>query len=575
MTADKTFLGLCFTRHQLTALECEIVAALILSRLALLSARGCKAVVEALNLDCGRTMAATRAISEHGRLSRAGLVSIDNPEADFEDRVAHVSDSFFASVVSGRNLMGRGLPVRTEDEMYKHFGQFTGTLRKIKDMSNQYYRSSFGGQERINCRRRVNSLLSGLEETLRQHKDWKLSVFRKHHQLGQKEWTIFLALLGKELGHVEATDDMFLGRGLAQIVSTHDFEMTLHLDLLKSDGTLIARQIVRPCGGRDETLRNDSSEIAETEFELTPNSCSALELEKRNRKRTDRRSGARDPVIRLSQLALGEEVHQALGMAMTHARNAKTLTQTWGLGEMIPYGRSVTLLFSGPPGTGKTACAEALAFELEKQILVANYAEIQSCWVGESEKNIVRVFNEARKKNAVLFWDEADAMFFDRDTASRTWEVRDVNVLLQELERYEGVCVLATNRKITLDKALERRITLKVEFNRPDRAMRRQIWTKIIPPKLPMTADVDMDRLSAEELSGGEIKNVVLNAARLALEEHPKGPVRMRHFLKAVEMETRGKWSEGGGPVIGFGQPGRFRSAPGVSCRAGCGGSGR
>ena len=225
----------------------------------------------------------------------------------------------------------------------------------------------------------------------------------------------------------------------------------------------------------------------------------------------------------------------------------------WGLGETISYGRSIVLMFSGPPGVGKTATAEALADELGKPILVADYSKVQNCFVGQTEKNIVRVFREAKDQNAVLFWDEADAMFYDRDSASRNWEVRDVNVLLQQVERFAGICILATNRKVTLDKALQRRITLKVEFNRPDRGERRRIWAKLLPRKLPLARDVDLDTLCQTDLSGGEIKNVVLNAARLALQRSETGPVTMNDFRAAIEMERKGAWNGSERAPIGFG----------------------
>lgn len=184
--------------------------------------------------------------------------------------------------------------------------------------------------------------------------------------------------------------------------------------------------------------------------------------------------------------------------------------------------------------------------------MVANYAEIQNCFVGQTEKNIVRIFREATEADAVLFWDEADAMFYDRDSAMRSWEVRDVNVLLQELERFPGVCILATNRKGTLDKALERRITLKIEFERPDRALRERIWRKTIPSGMPVGGDVDLRVLAEKDLTGGEIKNVVLNAARIALARNKKGPVGMADFEEALRLECSGQWSRKRNGQIGF-----------------------
>ncbi len=160
-----------------------------------------------------------------------------------------------------------------------------------------------------------------------------------------------------------------------------------------------------------------------------------------------------------------------------------------------------------------------------------------------------------------LFWDEADAMFFDRSAAVRTWEAREVNVLLQEMERFEGVCVLATNRVVSLDPALERRISMKVRFERPDLEMRRQIWHVLLPRAVPLAGDVRVDALAQEDLTGGEIKNVILNASRLALWRSDKGPVSMADFREAVRMEVEGKWNKGSGE-IGFRRSGCTVTAP-------------
>ena len=241
-----------------------------------------------------------------------------------------------------------------------------------------------------------------------------------------------------------------------------------------------------------------------------------------------------------------------MALALDHVRNSKRLMEGWGLGDAFAYGTGVTMLFHGAPGTGKTATAEAIARELGKPLLVADYSKIQNCFVGQTEKNIVSTFSKAGQHGAVLLWDEADAMFFDRDTASRTWEVRDVNVLLQAIERFEGVCILATNRKATLDSAFERRITAKVEFPRPDRALREAIWRKLLPERLPLAADVDIAHLSRADLAGGEIKNVILNASRLACGRSSGSCVTAGDFEHALEMETRERWTHPSSNRIGF-----------------------
>ncbi len=127
-----------------------------------------------------------------------------------------------------------------------------------------------------------------------------------------------------------------------------------------------------------------------------------------------------------------------------------------------------------------------------------------------------------------------------------------MNVLLQELEQFEGICILCTNRKMTLDPALERRISLKVEFERPTGPMRAHIWRKLVPQKLPLADDVDFERLAQHDLTGGEIKNAVFNAARIALMRAPRGSVAMGDFEQAVAMEVSGRWAKNGSRSIGF-----------------------
>lgn len=143
-------------------------------------------------------------------------------------------------------------------------------------------------------------------------------------------------------------------------------------------------------------------------------------------------------------------------------------------------------------------------------------------------------------------------MFADRGSLTHNWEMRQANVLLQEIERFEGVCILATNREITLDSALERRITVKVRFDRPDSVLRERIWRKLLPHQLPLGPDVDLGTLGREDLSGGEIKNVILNAARIALHRCSGGPVTMEDFRQAVQMEHTGRFLENRRSLIGF-----------------------
>ena len=551
-TADRLILSRTFHRHRLDRIEREILAALVLGRLGLLGRTPFfpHDLIKILALPSDKVLETIGKLMEHGRLYRAELISFEEVRGELDNRPIVIADSLYQALLVGKKQVDVGFPVRTEAELFDYLARITLALSSRADALDSMRPPAFRSDGRVE-NRGIAKLVGELKKTLSRKPRWALSVFWKKHPLNEEEQVIFLALLGKELGHLDPADRLFSGKGLARAASTRQFEVPSKLRLLSSTGTLVAGELIQPSGGVGETISDDTDDIGETEFELTQKSLEMLGLHTRHKTRT-RRNEIREPKIALDQLVLSEATRTAINMALTHARCQKTLIQEWGIGGLISYGRNVTLLFYGPPGTGKTACAEALARELGKSILVVNYAEIQNCFVGQTEKNIVRAFNEAKRSGAVLFWDEADAMFYDRDSSFRNWEVRDVNVLLQELEWFDGICVLATNRRLTLDKALERRITLKVEFERPNEAMRRQIWQKLLPRNFPLGADVNLDKLSRRDLSGGEIKNVVLNAARLALQSRDQGPVRMEDFLQATEMEVRGKWNEESREPVGF-----------------------
>jgi SpoVK/Ycf46/Vps4 family AAA+-type ATPase len=200
--------------------------------------------------------------------------------------------------------------------------------------------------------------------------------------------------------------------------------------------------------------------------------------------------------------------------------------------------------FAGPPGTGKTICAEAIAHALGQKLLVVDYAEAESMWFGETPKNIVATFRAATEQGAVLFFDEADAIATRRSAGVPLPHDREsnltVNVLLRELEAFNGVVIFATNLAANFDPAFERRIRSHVLFEMPGVEERARIWElQIHPKKTPLASDVDFRRLAERyTVSGGDIKNAVLKAAAAAATE--PGPeigkrIYQRHFESAVE----------------------------------------
>jgi SpoVK/Ycf46/Vps4 family AAA+-type ATPase len=232
-----------------------------------------------------------------------------------------------------------------------------------------------------------------------------------------------------------------------------------------------------------------------------------------------------------------------LNEALTQVHSYSLIFEEWGLGERHPTGTALAFNFAGPPGTGKTICAEAIANHLGKRLLLVRYAELESMWVGEAPKNVAAIFRMAQEEDAVLFFDEADAIAARRSMDVSQGSQREsnitVNVLLQELERFGGVVIFATNLAANFDPAFERRIRTHVLFELPDIAEREQIWQVQLHERTPLAADVNFRELAERyQVSGGDIRNAVLKAALAAASED--GPdaskrIQQRHFVRAIE----------------------------------------
>jgi len=240
-----------------------------------------------------------------------------------------------------------------------------------------------------------------------------------------------------------------------------------------------------------------------------------------------------------SDLVLPEERMQQLRELVNGMKFRHVVHERWGFGERLSLGKGLAVLFAGPSGTGKTMAAEVIAGELGLDLFKIDLSAVVSKYIGETEKNLARIFAEAETCNAILFFDEADALFGKRS------EVRDAHdryanietaYLLQRLEAYEGLVILATNLKKNMDEAFVRRLALAVEFPLPGEADRRRIWHRIFPRATPLQPGLDLDGLGRRfEFSGGNIRNVALAAAFLAAADG--GVVGMPHILRASQRE--------------------------------------
>src|SRR5687768_16276908 len=224
-------------------------------------------------------------------------------------------------------------------------------------------------------------------------------------------------------------------------------------------------------------------------------------------------------------VVLPPATRRALSSALSQVTQQDLIFNRWGFGERHPTGLALAFNFAGPPGTGKTICAEAIAHSLGRRLLLVRYAELESLWMGETPKNVAAIFRTARDERAVLLFDEADAIAARRSTSVDHGSQREsnavVSVLLQELEWYNGVVIFATNLAANFDPAFERRIRTHVLFEMPGAAERAQIWrVQMHPSRTPLADDVDF-RVLAERyaVSGGDIRNAVLKAALAAAAE--------------------------------------------------------
>ena len=247
------------------------------------------------------------------------------------------------------------------------------------------------------------------------------------------------------------------------------------------------------------------------------------------------------PTAPLSALVLPEPMMDDMRAIIAAHQSWPSLMGAWGLAERASTGRCIACLFAGEPGTGKTFAAEAIAAELGKPLQMVNLPSITSKWVGETERNIQRLFSQAQLSGAVLLFDEADTLFGARvEAKSSNDHSRNMltGALLQELDRYSGLVILTTNLSGNIDRAFGRRLMFQLDFPRPDVAAREALWRGMMPTTLPVEDDVDVAELAEVfELTGGEIKNVVLRAAAAGWNDQKL--VTLEHLEDACKREYR------------------------------------
>lgn len=246
-----------------------------------------------------------------------------------------------------------------------------------------------------------------------------------------------------------------------------------------------------------------------------------------------------DTAYTWEDLKLPAPLKQALREVCAHVEHQGLVLDGWGLRRKFPYGRCVSVLFSGPPGTGKTMAAQVLASMLGLELYKVDLSQIADKYIGETEKRLKQVFDQAEKSNMVLFFDEADALLGKRTEVKESkdrYANTEVAYLLQRMEEYSGIAVMATNQAGNMDAAFVRRFRYHLVFPRPDEALRRALWEDVLTG-IPAQA-IHYGYLARQfELTGAQIKNIALNAAYRAAADG--GVLKMEHLIRAVFLERQ------------------------------------
>ena len=246
-----------------------------------------------------------------------------------------------------------------------------------------------------------------------------------------------------------------------------------------------------------------------------------------------------EPRHRWTDLVMPAAQLEQLNAICSQARHSSIVYGVWRFEDKLALGKGLNVLFCGPPGTGKTMAAEVIASDLGVPLLKIDLSQIVSKYIGETEKNLRQLFDQASGANAILFFDEADALLGKRSDvkdAHDRYANTEIAYLLQKMEEYAGIAILATNLRQNIDAAFTRRMRFIVDFPFPEEEDRLRIWRSVWPAQVPFADDVDLPAIARQfRLAGGSIRNVALSAAFLAAEQGT--PVSMQHLMRATRRE--------------------------------------
>ena len=261
---------------------------------------------------------------------------------------------------------------------------------------------------------------------------------------------------------------------------------------------------------------------------------------KRKKTQLDRFAKKLNLKYRLEDIVLPEENKNYLLEIINHSTYNESVFKNWGFEETFPY-RGISVLFTGHPGTGKTMAASILGKEIGLDVYRIDLSKVVSKYIGETEKNISEIFEVYKETEGILFFDEADAIFGKRTEIKEShdrYSNIEISFLLQKIEDFDGIVILATNYKRNIDEAFLRRMRFVLDFPFPDENLRYEIWLKAFPNKCPVSENIDFRKLARDfKLSGANIKNAALYSAFFAVKE--KSKIELKHVLEGIRFEMK------------------------------------
>jgi SpoVK/Ycf46/Vps4 family AAA+-type ATPase len=408
---------------------------------------------------------------------------------------------------------------------------------------------------------RLRTKLSLLENRIKERVETTktpimLEDFFNEHNLNEQEQMIFLALLKEEYGGSdESIRDM---NSLIALVSSDDYEKIKFRSLLEESGNLISNNLIdydemlTPFGGINRNFYIPEQILYKI-------SHPTKKTKRQQKIKLDAVLKEQDmfelcePKKNLEDVVLNDKTKQTLDLLLKQVdKTVIDRLKKWGIKEK-KKGIDARIIFYGAAGTGKTLTALALAKSLKKQVLSFDCSKILSMYVGESEKNVRKIFDDYKelciktKTEPILLLNEADQFLSNRISGnisgSDKMHNQMQNIFLEQIEQFDGILIATTNLLDNLDKAFSRRFNYKIEFLKPDENQRKELWSKLLPDELPLEENFDIEKLSIHPLTGGQIEMIIKNTAyKIAVQAEPL--FKTKDFIEEIEKEKKGQFDK-------------------------------